>query len=174
MRDEVLFTVYRKKAFTLIELIIFLALLGVVLAIGYRLFFFGQRAFAVGSDQFQLQSEIRKAGDFIIDEVRNATEIDIINTPFFAQTGYGYIYLHDSKIVYEYSGGTRDITDSLLKDEDVFSIRKDSDNRNFLCIDMTGTLNGNSYNLSTEILLKNVVNKSPQSGKVIKYKKLMP
>lgn len=39
---------------------------------------------------------------------------------------------------------------------------------------MTGTLNGNTYNLSTEILLKNVVNKSPQSGKVIKYKKLMP
>ena len=164
---------YRKKGFTLVELIIFLALLGVVLAIGYRIFFFGQRAFAVGSDQFQLQSEIRKAGDFIIDEVRNATEIDIINTPFFAQTGYGYIYLHDSKIVYEYSGGTRDITDSLLKDEDVFSIRN-SGNRNFLCIDMTGTLNGNSYNLSTEILLKNVVNKSPQSGKVIKYKKLMP
>ena len=169
-----LFAVYRKKGFTLVELIIFLALLGVVLAIGYRIFFFGQRAFAVGSDQFQLQSEIRKAGDFIIDEVRNATEIDIINTPFFAQTGYGYIYLHDSKIVYEYSGGTRDITDSLLKDEDVFSIRKDSDNRNYLCIDMTGTLNGNTYNLSTEILLKNVVNKSPQSGKVIKYKKLMP
>lgn len=169
-----LFAVYRKKGFTLVELIIFLALLGVVLTIGYRIFFSGQNTYAMGSDQYQLQSEIRKAGDFIIDEVRNATEIDIINTPFFPQTGYGYIYLHDSKIVYEYSGGTRNITDSLVKDENVFSIRKDPDNRNFLCIDMTGTLNGNTYNLSTEILLKNVVNKSPQSGKVIKYKKLMP
>lgn len=169
-----LFAMYRKNGFTLVELIIFLALLGVVLTIGYRIFFSGQNTYAMGSDQYQLQSEIRKAGDFIIDEVRNATEIDIINTPFFAQTGYGYIYLHDSKIIHEYSGGTRNITDSLVKDEDVFSIRKDSDNRNYLCIDMTGTLNGNTYNLSTEILLKNVVNKSPQSGKVIKYKKLMP
>lgn len=105
-----------------------------VLAIGYRIFFFGQRAFAVGSDQFQLQSEIRKAGDFIIDEVRNATEIDIISATFTVQTGYGYIYLHDSKIIHEYSGSTRDITDSLVKDEDVFSIRKDSDNRNFYAL----------------------------------------
>lgn len=161
--------VNRKQGFTIIELVIFLTLLVLVLAIGYRILFFGQDTFALASDQYQLQSELRKAGDFILDEVRNATEIDIIPAPFTAQAGYGYIYLEDSKIVHRYDGSIQDITDPVLKDEDVFEIRKDSSDRNFLCLHMTGTVHEHTYTLSTEVLLKNVVNKSPQFGKVIRY-----
>lgn len=166
--------VCRKQGFTLAELIVFLALLGVVLAIGYRLLFFGQNTFAMGSDQFQVQSELRTAGDFMINELRNAEEIDIINAadlPASPDHNYRYIYLEGSKIIHQHDGNVRELTGAIVQDQDIFEIRKDSGNRNFLSIRMTGMLNGHSYDLSTEILLKNVVNKDPKAGKAIKYKK---
>lgn len=159
-----------KKGFTLAELIVFLALLGVVLAIGYRLFFLGQNTFTRGSDRFELQSEMRSAGDFLLDELRNAVEVEILDAPT-DEADYHYIYLDGSRIVHKYNGSTKVITLPIIRDEDLFTLKKDSGNKNFLGIRMTGIRNGNTYDLSTEVFLKNIANLDPDSGKVIKYKK---
>jgi len=159
-----------KKGFTAAELIVFLALLGVMLAIGYRLLFFAQNTFARGGDRFQLQSEMRSAGDFLLDELRNAVEVEILDAPT-NESGYHYIYIEGSKIIHKYNGSTKSLTSPILRDEELFVLKKDSGNRNFLGIHMTGIRNGNTYDLSTEGFLKNIANLDPDSGKVIKYKK---
>lgn len=158
-----------RKGFTLVELVIFLVLLGIVLAIIFRVFYVGHNAFAAGSTQFQLQSDLRKAGDFITDELRYAEEIDIADSP--DDDGYCYIFLEDSRIKYQYKDDIRDITDPIITNDNIFEIKRDSNGRNFLSINITGAMQGKSYNITTEVLLKNVSNLEPEAGKVIKYKK---
>lgn len=171
IKDGVRFAVYRKKGFTFIELLICLALVGLVLAICNRLFYIGQDAFSTGNDLFRLQTELRKAGDTLMDEIRYATEIDVLpSKPVSFASGYRYIYIEDSKLFRYYAGGAEAVTEPVIKDEDIFTIKKHPDNRNFLLINLTGTLNGNTYNLRTEVLLKNVSNLDPVTGKVLKYK----
>lgn len=165
-----------RNGFTFIELIVFLALLGIVLAIVFRIFFLGQVAFDAGSAQYQLQSDLRDAGDFIMDELRNATEVIIMDTPpsSVKNREYSYIYLKDSKLTYEFDEVKIDLTEPVIDDTEIFRIRKDADGRNFLSINLNGKVNDNTYNLATEILLKNVGNLETSSGRAIKYNKAMP
>lgn len=160
-----------RNGFTLVELIIYLVLLAIVLIVGFNLFSFGQTSFIAGSNEFQLQSDLRQTGDFIIQETRNATTLDIVSLPFVAQTDYYYIYLKDSKIIYEHDGSKIEKTGAIVVDQNLFEITKDTNNRNFLGISLMGTIDGKSYDLSTSIMLNNIINKSSQTGKAIGYKK---
>lgn len=160
-----------RKGFTIVELIIVLTLLGIVLGVGYNLFFYGENTFRKGSNKYQLQSDVRLASDFISEEIRNAVEVDIISLPITAQTGYHYIYLDGSIIKYLYNGNTENKTTAIMNNQAIFSIRKDSSNKNFLKITLKGKLDGQEYDLETEIYLSNISNKAATSGKAIRYKK---
>lgn len=161
----------RKNGFTLAELIIFLALLGIVLSIGYNLFFYGQRTFSSGSEKYQVQSDIRLVSDFISAEVRNATEMDIITIPFTEQAGYNYIYLQDSKIKHRYNGTITEKSQGIMNDQIIFNLIKDSNDKNFLKISLKATVNTEVYTVNTDIFLNNISGKTAVSGKAIRYKK---
>lgn len=161
----------KKAGFTLIEFMVYLVLFGMVLALGYRIFFYGNNTFVMSSNKFQLTSDLRLATDFITSETRNATELDVISLPFIAQSDYYYIYMEDSKIIFEFNGNKNEKTGSIIVDQNIFEITKDANNRNYMGINLCGMLDGKSYESSTSILLNNIINKNSQTGKAIKYKK---
>lgn len=68
-----------KKAFTLIELIIVIAIFAIVLTGAYALFRTGHMTYAKGTKQYDLQSSIRLASDYVTQQVRYATEAEITN-----------------------------------------------------------------------------------------------
>ena len=159
------------KGFSLVELMVFIMLIGIILAIGYRVLFYSYDTFASGSNQFQLATELRNVTDFITSETRNATELTIVSIPFVPQSGYYYIYLEDSKIKYQNNGVVQEKTADVIKDADIFEVIKDSNGKNFLKTAVTGELQGRQQELSTTILLNNITNNEGTSGRVIKYKK---
>lgn len=64
---------------TLVEVIIVLALIGLVIAGAFSLNFFGVSSFSGGSDQFANQADIRLTVDSLTKDIRFAKKIEIIN-----------------------------------------------------------------------------------------------
>ncbi len=156
---------------TLVELAITLSLIGLVLVLGFNLYFLGEKVFSSSSTVYQLQSPIRLTETFVSTEVRNVTEIAIVNVPITPEAGFHYVYLKDNKISYYFSGEASDKTEAIMVDQNIFKIKKDSNGRNFLSVILKGSLKGEVYELNTEILLNNIINQSEAEGKAIKYKK---
>lgn len=64
-----------KKGFTLIELVIVIAILGIVIYLGFSFFSFGNRSFSRGQDQSSIQHSVRMASRYITDEIRTAKDV---------------------------------------------------------------------------------------------------
>jgi len=159
------------RGVTLVELAISLTLIGIVLAIGINLFFFGEKLFSSSNNAYQLQSPIRLTESFISSDVRNATSITIVTVPITPEPGFNYIYLKDSKISHYSNGTTSDKTEAIMVDQNIFKIKKDSNGRNFLSVSLKGSVGGETYEINTDILLNNIVNQGEAEGKAVKYKK---
>ncbi|MBS3885463.1 MAG: prepilin-type N-terminal cleavage/methylation domain-containing protein [Dethiobacter sp.] len=70
---------YGNFGLSLIELLVTLSLLSVVLASGYGFYAFVANTFARGEQQTNLQQAVGAAVDYINDELRNVTQIEIIS-----------------------------------------------------------------------------------------------
>jgi len=66
-----------RKGFTLVELMIVLALLGVVIMIGFSVFSFGFKNFNAQADNIDNQSKVRHAISDISKEIRKSDATDI-------------------------------------------------------------------------------------------------
>ncbi|MGM0395603.1 MAG: PilW family protein [Bacillota bacterium] len=71
--------IVNKKGVTLIELVLVLALISLVLSGIYSMFIFGNSTFKGGSDQFDLQNDIRFALESLTNDLRYATKLEIIH-----------------------------------------------------------------------------------------------
>ncbi|MDY6826368.1 MAG: prepilin-type N-terminal cleavage/methylation domain-containing protein [Bacillota bacterium] len=100
--------------FTLVELMVTLALLGIVLALGYLYFGFGVQAFQRGERQSIAQQAVRLTSDFITSELRFAKQIEINPEGGISETGYRYIYQEDDSIYFRNEEGN----DRCLADSD--------------------------------------------------------
>lgn len=67
------------KGFTLIEVILTLAIVGIVIAGAFSMLSFGNKAVSIGEKQYDVQNGVRVASDIITDELRFAKEIEIVN-----------------------------------------------------------------------------------------------
>lgn len=97
------FTLWSAKGVTLIELLIAMALVGIVFIVLFSLFFYGNNTFIISSSQYDLQSEVRLAMDIIIKEVRFASYLELISVSEASDTnhhenGFSYFYISDSKL----------------------------------------------------------------------------
>jgi hypothetical protein len=155
------------------ELIVALALMVIVIGIVYSFIHFFNNSFARGGDQFQLHSNIRNASDFITDEIRNATEIEIVTVPITADAFSQYIYIENNTIKHYKEGAVSDKSENIISNASRFTIRKDdSTGRYYVAINLQGIKNGEEYDLSTEILLNNIKSVTGSlSGTAIRYKK---
>lgn len=105
------------KGLTLSEILIVMFLITLVLAVIYPLYFFGSDSFALSHEQFLLQSDARIAADTIVQNVRYASEVEIIPYTEVAdktrhKSGYDYFYLVDGKLYhsqFEEESGRRQI-----------------------------------------------------------------
>lgn len=82
------------KGLTLIELLVVLSLVGVVLAVGYNLFFYGNTVFRQGESQSNVQRDIRMSADTITKELRNALKVS--NVAFTGESLYYCIRVDSS------------------------------------------------------------------------------
>ncbi|SMP48802.1 prepilin-type N-terminal cleavage/methylation domain-containing protein [Anoxynatronum buryatiense] len=82
-KNRLLFTHNNRSGITLIELIIAIAIALMVLTVSFSVFSFGNSTFRQGVNQYDIQSDIRLASDYIQNQVRYATFIKLIDTPTF-------------------------------------------------------------------------------------------
>jgi prepilin-type N-terminal cleavage/methylation domain-containing protein len=61
-----------RSGFSLIELIVVIAILSIVITSAFSLFSFGNTIFRKGSSQYNVQADLRLASDFITNQLRYA------------------------------------------------------------------------------------------------------
>ena len=96
----------RKRAFTLVELLIALALIGFIISAGTNLVMFGMRAHERTLDEFDIQSNIRLMSFAVNQQVRDASGIYLLDKAYPAvgadlslhfTEGWNYMMLNDDK-----------------------------------------------------------------------------
>lgn len=70
-----------EKGLTLVELLVAMALIGLLLAGVFHLLIYGARVYQEGNEQVDLQREVRYAVDYITKEVRYARFIRVLQDP---------------------------------------------------------------------------------------------
>lgn len=153
------------RGVTLIELIIALALLSMVLAVGYNYYFFENKTYTIGSNQSNVQRDIRLASDFITREVRNAIELELVSSPTIGD-GYNYIYLNGLVLMHDSTPKTDPIISQLE-----LKIKKVDNNKNYLEFIIQGNEGEQTYKINTKVQLNNIKGKSQIQNLAIKYKK---
>ncbi len=94
--------VLRESGLTAIELIIALALLGVVLLIGYNVYFFAAESFDRGETLAEVQRNMRNATAYITEELRPAREAELKDGPEPVNSGENYIYGQDGSLIHRF------------------------------------------------------------------------
>lgn len=162
----------RNAGLTLMELVVVMALTLVVLGLVYSFFHFTNTSFVKGGDRFQLQTNLNIASNFVIEELRNVTEIEIVTAPFTDDTSQ-YIYVESKVLKHRKTGTITDKSEDVFKSDSdlLFTIRKDNTTRRYyVIIDIYGNRGDENYSLSTEILLNNISSATESSGSAIRYK----
>lgn len=67
-----------KSGFTLIEIMVTLAILGMVMAAAYSFFNFGNKTFTMGEERSNVRYSVRMAADFITQQLRYATHVRVL------------------------------------------------------------------------------------------------
>ncbi|WP_027365945.1 prepilin-type N-terminal cleavage/methylation domain-containing protein [Desulfotruncus alcoholivorax] len=155
-----------QRGFTLIELVIVLALLSVVIALGYTIYFFGVNSFTMEEAQWKVQTNIQQAGMFITSDVRNAIDLEVLDsTPesFNFSNNDNYIYLDkvtdgsDTKyrVKKKDKNGSTDISDAVI-DELSFTLDKNEIGNYTLNFNIKGNLeDAHGYNIVSNVMLNN-------------------
>ncbi|HAP32416.1 MAG TPA: hypothetical protein DCQ14_05110 [Firmicutes bacterium] len=86
------------KGITLIELLIAVALTGMIMSLGYALYFFGTGSFERGTAQAQAQHNARLADEYLKAELRNALRIEIDKTGREGEFD-GYFHLAEGSLI---------------------------------------------------------------------------
>ena len=79
MKKRVSENLFNKRGITLVELIISIALVSLVIASAFSLFVFGDSTFRGGTAQHNLQNDMRFAIEELTDDLRYATELEILS-----------------------------------------------------------------------------------------------
>lgn len=70
------------KGMTLIELLIVLAIMGIILQVVYSVFFLGNKSFTISKNKGFSQQDARLVTEIVTKELRNAKKIDIDESKF--------------------------------------------------------------------------------------------
>lgn len=78
----------KRKGFTLIEVLMAVALFSVLVAVVFSMYFVGTKTFSIAVDQSFIQKQARTAADFISKELRTAKAISIDPMSFSGEDCY--------------------------------------------------------------------------------------
>lgn len=163
-------------AFTLIELIIVIAIMGFVIAAGFSVLLFGNNVFNKGSSQAEIQSDLRIASDAVKNELRYATEVTLLAAQETPVATYSYLYISGNRLIQATTDGsgnvtTRNLTEAVLTNVAApFSLIVDANGVNFLNMVLESQSGDQAFNVTTEIILKNIKDLPASTNFVVKYK----
>lgn len=157
---------------TLIELVLTILIMGIVMSAIFTFFKFGNQMTINGKSQYQIQSETRLAVSQIIEEVRYANEIYLIDSSTAisekGSTDYSYIYITDDTVyfsLYDQALGTRtenDVGDTFILAECYFA--KVTGSTDSLYIVLSSEDRSQTYLVDATVKLPNLTLVAPTVG----------
>jgi len=138
------------RGITLIELVIAMAILGILSLMVYSFFIFGLKGFTQSKEMSEEQFEIRFAASELSEILRNVATFDLSSTPVSLSAGEWGIYVDTHQIILEDSSGNqralgRDYVHSLE-----FSVIEGDNLMLGFTLEST-----RGYTLTTEVLMNN-------------------
>lgn len=167
--------VKNNKGVTLLEIIISLAIVGLLLTLTFNLFFFGNEVFAKGSEQYNVQTSVRLSTTSITDTVRYSTALFIeSNIPDTFENPYHYIYYDNGSVYYNYIDidGTRK---TRVLGTDITSLTFNKQSNRLIGMSINGVERNQSYQINMDIGLPNMEMKNNDvfgtTGSALKFQK---
>lgn len=155
MRDQKTNFIKANKGFTLIEIIITLAIAVVVTVFAFSVHRFALVTSAQGKSQSDVQFDARMTADFITREVRFASQVEILATassiPDPVTTEDCYIYRDAGNIIYQDQSGKR-----IIASFSSVNLTFTSATGKLLKFEVAGTYNGKAFSLNSEVLPLNM------------------
>ena len=145
-----------KDGFTLIELILVIAIIGIIASFLGSPLITGFNFFQMDINNINVQEDLRFTSNMIITYSKFAKSISLINSaPGSYASGESCIILENGKIKYKNSGGERIWTESTITDLD-FHLRQKGSGENVLEFSITGNNGGEIFTIDSQVLLNNI------------------
>ena len=148
--------VQKNEGFTIIELVITLAILGIVISLGFSFFSFGNNTFSKGQSQSSIQHTVRMASRYITDEIRTSKDITLLSEKPETFGDFNYIYTEGTKILHRKPDGTiQEIYGS--SDEGLITLNFLSDEDREVEFIITKIINDQSYEVQSSVSTLNLL-----------------
>ena len=155
----------QSKGMTLVELIVALAVFLIVITMAFSFFFFSQTSVTNGVAQQDIQSRLRIASDFIANQSRYASDVEIVTeTVSDLIANQASIPVYTSYLIYDdVSGDIMMINNSEIKSTSLgvgstLTFGTDLSNDNMISFDLLGVSKGQDYTINSEIICLNIHN----------------
>lgn len=125
----------KEKGFTLVELVVGMAIMGMVVGLGYMYFDFNLSSFNREENHAKAHQNVRLVGDYINQQLRYATEVQVLadttSIPTVAQISGAadgdvrtdnYIYISGNTIIHRDQAGDRPLPSAALAPDATLSL----------------------------------------------------
>jgi|LGOV01.1.fsa_nt_gb prepilin-type N-terminal cleavage/methylation domain-containing protein len=145
-----------KKGFTLIELVVSIAIASIITLMLYSIFQYNLKAYNKTTDAMNEQANLRLVSYKLTNQLRNIGYIDLDNnvTPPASPTD-SYIYIDSNQIKLTNAGGTSTFVENIISDVE-FGLSRNELERYVLTVHVSGDV----HSYTTDILLNNIVDDS--------------
>jgi prepilin-type N-terminal cleavage/methylation domain-containing protein len=153
------------SGFTLIEILLSLAILGIVLAAGYSIYSLGATTNQRAGVQSELQHDTLKVSEFITQALHGATEVKILSSasdvPATVSDDYNYIYLYQASgttvysVIFKNKNGTTLLVNQYAN-ANTFTLDFESQNSGKVCYYKIDGISGTqTYTMDSSVKLPN-------------------
>ncbi|MBM7613984.1 PilW family protein [Alkaliphilus hydrothermalis] len=141
--------VINRRGFTLVEVLIVVAFVGVLATLAYSLQFFGLKSFVAGGNQANIQQNVRLASTVLRRDLKNATSVGLVENSQPLEVDSEAYRLVDDHLI---KVNTNFSTEAVIED---ISITLEGINGSVMLIyEITGK---NGFSLKNQILLNNLI-----------------